>query len=58
VKEIQVTDNAQIVAEHLEKEVKALRIMNELNREHIVHLVTAFRHRKENGGEKHYLMFK
>jgi serine/threonine protein kinase len=58
VKEIQATEDAQAVAEHWEKEAKALRMMNELNQEHIVHFVTAFRRRKENGGEEHYLMFE
>ncbi|CAO2649036.1 Nn.00g099850.m01.CDS01 [Neocucurbitaria sp. VM-36] len=58
VKEIQATEDAQTVAEHWEKEVKALRMMNELKQEHIVHFVTAFRRRKENGGEEHYLMFE
>jgi serine/threonine protein kinase len=58
VKEIQATEDAQEVAEHWEKEVKALRKMNGLNQEHIVHFVTAFRRHKEKGSEEHYLMFE
>lgn len=57
VKEIQATEDVQAVAEHWEKEVKALRMMNELNEEHIVRFVTAFRRRKEHG-EEHYLIFE
>jgi serine/threonine protein kinase len=51
-------EDAQGVAEHWEKEVKALRMMNNLNQEHIVHFVTAFRRRKASGGAEHYLMFE
>lgn len=58
VKEIQATEDAQEVAEHWEKEVGALRTMNELNQEHIVRFITAFRRRRERGGEEHYLMFE
>jgi serine/threonine protein kinase len=58
VKEIQATDDAQMVAEHWEKEVKALRMMNELNQKHIVRFVTAFRRHRENDGKEHYLIFE
>ncbi|KAL1799029.1 hypothetical protein ACET3X_003066 [Alternaria dauci] len=58
VKEIQATEDAQEVAEHWEKEVKALRTMNKLNQEHIVRFITAFRRRREHGGDEHYLMFE
>ncbi|CAN9349867.1 unnamed protein product [Alternaria alternata] len=58
VKEIQAADDAQEVAEHWEKEVKALRAMNELNQDHIVRFITAFRRRREHGGQDHYLMFE
>lgn len=58
VKEIQATEDAQEVAEHWEKEVKALRMMNRLNQEHIVRFITAFRRRMENGQVDHYLMFE
>jgi len=58
VKEIQPSDNAQEVAEHWEREVKALRTMNELNQDHIVRFVTAFRRRREYGDPDHYLIFE
>jgi serine/threonine protein kinase len=58
VKEIQATEDAQEVAEHWEKEVKALRTMNKLNQEHIVRFITAFRRRRQHGEEEHYLMFE
>ncbi|CAN9210055.1 unnamed protein product [Alternaria alternata] len=58
VKEIQATEDAQEVAEHWEKEVKALRTMNKLNQEHIVRFITAFRRRRQHGGDEHYLMFE
>ncbi|KAI4650401.1 hypothetical protein J4E93_002757 [Alternaria ventricosa] len=58
VKEIQATEDAQEVAEHWEKEVKALRTMNRLNQEHIVRFITAFRRRRQHGAEEHYLMFE
>ncbi|KAI4961385.1 hypothetical protein J4E86_000413 [Alternaria arbusti] len=58
VKEIQSSDDAQEVAEHWEREVKALRTMNELNQEHIVRFITAFRRRRGKDGQDHYLMFE
>jgi serine/threonine protein kinase len=51
-------EDAQWLAEHWEKEVKALRMMNNLNQEHIVHFVTAFRRRKTSGDAEHYLIFE
>lgn len=57
VKEIQATEDTQADAEHWEKEVKALGMMNELNEKHIVRFITAFRRRMEHG-EEHYLMFE
>lgn len=58
VKEIKSTGNAQVVAEHWEQDVKALWSMNELKEEHILRFITAFRRRKRDGGEEHYLMFE
>ncbi|EUC46749.1 hypothetical protein COCMIDRAFT_35616 [Bipolaris oryzae ATCC 44560] len=58
VKEIQAKDDAEEVAQHWEQEVRALRTMNQLNQDHIVHFVTAFRRRKDQGDEEYYLMFE
>lgn len=58
VKEIQAKDDAEEVAQHWEQEVRALRTMNQLNQDHIVHFITAFRRRKEQGEEEYYLMFE
>ena len=51
-------ENPQDAAEHWEQEVKALRMMNELNHEHIVRFITAFRRLRKNGEEEHYVMFE
>jgi serine/threonine protein kinase len=51
-------EDAKEVAEHWEKEVKALRKMNELNQDHIVRFVTAFRRHKASDRTEHYLMFE
>ncbi|RYO26457.1 hypothetical protein AA0111_g7946 [Alternaria arborescens] len=58
VKEIIEQADSQDVAEHWEKEVKALRMMNELNQEHIVRFITAFRRLRRSGVEEHYVMFE
>jgi len=58
VKEVQAGEYERMPAEHWERRVKALRAMNELNQEHIVQFVTAFRRRKEHGQEEHYLVFE
>jgi serine/threonine protein kinase len=58
VKEIIEQADSQEVAEHWEKEVKALRMMNELNQEHIVRFITAFRRLRRSGFEEHYVMFE
>ncbi|XP_014559825.1 hypothetical protein COCVIDRAFT_90891 [Bipolaris victoriae FI3] len=58
VKEIQAKDDAEEVAQHWEQEVRALRTMNQLNQDHIVHFITAFRRLKEKGEEEYYLMFE
>lgn len=50
--------NAQDVADDWRREVKALRTMNKLNQEHIVRFVTAFRRRKRDRTQEHYLMFE
>ncbi|PSN64720.1 hypothetical protein BS50DRAFT_623219 [Corynespora cassiicola Philippines] len=61
VKEIQAKEDAQEEAGHWQKEVKALRMMNQLKQEHIVHFITSFR-RKRNHERyeryEHYLMFE
>ncbi|KAI4663972.1 uncharacterized protein J4E79_003472 [Alternaria viburni] len=58
VKEIQPSYDAQEIVEHWEREVKALRTLNELNHDHIVRFVTAFRRHREHGGPDHYLVFE
>ncbi|KAJ8110945.1 hypothetical protein OPT61_g6345 [Boeremia exigua] len=58
VKEVKPEIDAQEVALHWEKEVSALRRMNELNHEHIVRFITAFRRHTRSGGYEHYLMFE
>lgn len=58
MKEIIEQADSQDVAEHWEKEVKALRMMNELNQEHIVRFITAFRRLRRSGVEEHYVMFE
>ncbi|KAF1924144.1 uncharacterized protein M421DRAFT_8979 [Didymella exigua CBS 183.55] len=58
IKELKAEANLQERAEHWEKEVKALRMMNKLNQAHIVRFITAFRRKKRNDGEEHYLMFE
>lgn len=58
VKEIQATEDAQEVAKHWENEARALRTMNQLNQEHIVRFITAFRRRREHYGADHYLIFE
>lgn len=58
MKEIQAKDDAEEVAQHWEQEVRALRTMNQLNQDHIVHFITAFRRLKEKGEEEYYLMFE
>ena len=50
--------NAQEVAENWRREVRALRMMNKLNQEHIVQFITAFRRRKRDRTQEHYLMFE
>jgi serine/threonine protein kinase len=57
VKKIKAQSDSEEVAEHWEREVKALRMMNELNQRHIVRFITAFRRLKESG-EEHYVMFE
>lgn len=50
--------SAQEIADDWTREVKALRMMNGLNQEHIVHFVTAFRRYKRDRTQEHYLMFE
>lgn len=57
VKKIKPQQDQEEVAKHWEREVLALRMMNDLKQEHIVRFVTAFR-RIWNGGEEHYVMFE
>lgn len=58
VKEVKPESDAQEVAVHWEREVSALRRMNDLNHEHIVRFITAFRRHTRSGGAEHYLMFE
>ncbi|OAL55166.1 hypothetical protein IQ07DRAFT_498642 [Pyrenochaeta sp. DS3sAY3a] len=58
VKEITERADSQEVAEHWEKEVKALQMMNELKQDHIVRFITAFRRLRRSGVEEHYVMFE
>jgi serine/threonine protein kinase len=57
VKELKPLGSIQEVVEHWEREVKALRMMNELDQENIVRFITAFRRVKKHG-EEHYVMFE
>jgi serine/threonine protein kinase len=53
-----VYEDERKVADHWESEVKVLQAMNELNREHIVRFITAFRRPREHGGSEHYMIIE
>lgn len=57
VKELKPLGSTQEVVEHWEREVKALRMMNELQQDNIVRFITAFRRIKRHGDE-HYVIFE
>lgn len=57
MKELKPLGSTQEVVVHWEKEVKALRMMNDLQQENIVRFITAFR-RKKRYGDEHYVMFE
>jgi serine/threonine protein kinase len=58
VKEIKPEEDAQEVADHWEREVAALRTMNELKQKHIVRFLTAFRRYTDHQRPEHYLIFE
>ncbi|KAF2688472.1 HET-domain-containing protein [Lentithecium fluviatile CBS 122367] len=62
VKEIRPGDaeTRKQVATHWESEIKALERMNDLDEEHIVRFVAAFRrcHHDAHGGKEHFLIFE
>lgn len=49
---------AQEAAEDWGREVRALRVMNQLDQSHIVRLIAAFRRRKRDRSLEHYLVFE
>jgi serine/threonine protein kinase len=53
-----VYEDERKVADHWESEVKALQAMNELNQEHIVRFITAFRRPRKHGGSEHYMIIE
>jgi serine/threonine protein kinase len=57
VKELKQLGSTQEVVEHWEREVKALRMMNELEQDNIVRFITAFRRVKKHADE-HYVVFE
>jgi serine/threonine protein kinase len=57
VKELKQLGSTQEVVEHWEREVKALRMMNELQQDNIVRFITAFRRVKRQTDE-HYVVFE
>jgi serine/threonine protein kinase len=58
VKEIKPGPDTQEVAAHWVQEVRALRMMNDLKQDHIVKFITAFRRRRRDNTEEHYVMFE
>jgi serine/threonine protein kinase len=54
----QMRKDGNEVAKYWEKEVTALARMNQLDQEHIVRFITAFRLRTISDAEEHYLMFE
>ena len=56
VKELKAQGSTQAVTEYWKREVEALRMMNDLNRDHIVRFITAGQRLAMNG-EEHHMMF-